>query len=178
MDLTRDAVPVDEIRRLVPHRHEFALLDGIVYYDPETSDAVGYHDLEKDAFWVRGHIPGDPIFPGALMIEAAAQLSSFCYGKRVGKKEDRFFGFGAIDKVKFRNIVRPGQRLYVLCKLLAFHRRYAKFAVQGIAEGSLCFEGEILGISMPSKKPPGPPPPHPRASHAGGDPGPASAGQA
>jgi len=152
LDLSRDVVPVEEIRRLVPHRFELALVDGIVHFDPETSDAVGYHDLKKDAFWVRGHIPGDPIFPGALMIEAAAQLSSFCYGKKFGVSDDRFFGFGAIDKVKFRNVVRPGQRFYVLCRQLVMDRRYAKFAVQGVAEGALCFEGEILGLSMPSKK--------------------------
>jgi 3-hydroxyacyl-[acyl-carrier-protein] dehydratase len=154
MDLTREAVPLEEIRRLVPHRHEFALLDGIVHYDPQTSDAIGYHDVKKDAFWVRGHIPGDPIFPGALMIEAGAQLSSFCFGKKVGVLGDRFFAFGAIDKVKFRNVVRPGQRLWVLCKQMAFDRRYARFAIQGIAEGAICFEGQILGIAMQSAKKP------------------------
>ena len=148
IDLTKDAVPVEEIRSLVPHRHEFALIDGIVHYDPETSDAIGYHNVRKDAFWVRGHIPGDPIFPGALMVEAGAQLSSFCFGKRVGTLEDRFFAFGAIDKVKFRNIVRPGRRLYLLCKQLAFDRRYARFAIQGIADGTICFEGQILGIAI------------------------------
>jgi 3-hydroxyacyl-[acyl-carrier-protein] dehydratase len=152
MDLTREAVPIGEIRRLVPHRHEFALLDGIVHYDPETSDAVGYHDVKNDAFWVRGHIPGDPIFPGALMIEAGAQLSSFCFGKKVGVLGDRFFAFGAIDKVKFRSIVRPGQRLWLLCKQMAFDKRYARFAIQGIADGAICFEGQILGIAMQSAK--------------------------
>ena len=150
MDLTKHAVPIEEVRKVVPHRFEFALIDGVVHFDFDTMDAIGYHDLRADAFWVRGHVPGDPIFPGALMIEAAAQLSSFCYGKRVGPQKDRFFGFGAIDKVKFRSIVRPGQRLYVLCRNLVFDRRYARFAVQGVADGTLCFEGEILGISMPS----------------------------
>jgi 3-hydroxyacyl-[acyl-carrier-protein] dehydratase len=149
IDLTREVIPVDEIRRYVPHRHEFALLDGIVHFDDETMDAVGYHDTRTDAFWVRGHIPGDPIFPGALMVETAAQLSSFCYGKRFGINPDRFFGFGGIDKVKFRSMVRPGQRLYVLCKEITLDRRYSRFAVQGICEGRSCFEGEIIGVAMP-----------------------------
>jgi 3-hydroxyacyl-[acyl-carrier-protein] dehydratase len=150
LDLTKPVITTEELRRVVPHRYEFALLDAIVHHDPETMDAVGYHDIRADAFWTRGHIPGDPIFPGALMIEAAAQLSSFCYGKRVGPQKDRFFGFGAIDKVKFRSIVRPGQRLYLLCKNLVFEKRYARFGVQGVADGTFCFEGQILGISMPS----------------------------
>ena len=37
-------------------------------------------------------------------------------------------------------------------KELAFDRRYARFGVQGIADGALCFEGQILGISMPSER--------------------------
>ncbi len=150
IDLTREVVPIDEVRSMIPHRFEFALLDGIVHFDPESLDAMGFHDARPDAFWVRGHIPGDPIFPGALMVETAAQLSSYCYGKRFGTDPSRFFGFGGIDKVKFRSMVRPGQRLYVLCKQITLDRRYSRFAVQGLCEGRSCFEGEIIGVTMPS----------------------------
>ena len=148
VDLTRGVVPLDEIRACVPHRFEFALLDGIVHFDPVTLNAVGYHDAREDGFWVRGHIPGDPIFPGALMIECAAQLSSYCYRKRFGLEQGKFFGFGGIDKVKFRSMVRPGQRLYVLCKDIKLDRRHSRFAVQGFSEDRFCFEGEIIGVQM------------------------------
>ena len=148
VDLTRDVVPLDEIRACVPHRFEFALLDGIVHFDPVTLNAVGYHDAREDGFWVRGHIPGDPIFPGALMIECAAQLSSYCYCKRFGLEQGKFFVFGGIDKVKFRSMVRPGQRLYVLCKDIKLDRRHSRFAVQGFSEDRFCFEGEIIGVQM------------------------------
>ncbi|HYC79148.1 MAG TPA: 3-hydroxyacyl-ACP dehydratase FabZ family protein [Planctomycetota bacterium] len=148
-DLTRDVVPLSEIRASVPHRHEFALLDGVLAYQPDPVEAVGYHDARPDAFWVRGHIPGSPLFPGCLMVEAAAQLSSFCYRKRFGVDENRFFGFGGIDKVKFRSMVVPGKRLLLLCREIKLDRRYSRFAVQGVCEGTITFDGEIIGVIMP-----------------------------
>lgn len=149
LDLTRDVFGRDAIYSHNPHRFEMALLDGIVHFDPTTLDAVGYHDLKPDAFWVRGHIPGNPIFPGALMVEAAAQLSSFCYRERFGTDDGRFFGFGGIDKVKFRSTAVPGQRIYLICKQLVLNRRHSRFSVQGVVDFKVGFEGEIIGVSMP-----------------------------
>lgn len=148
VDFDRTIITAEEIRQRNPHRHEMQLLDGLVHFDPETLDAVGYHDLQSDAFWVRGHIPGFPLFPGALMVESAAQLSSFCYRHRYDAK-DRFFGFGGIDKVKFRSMASPGQRFYVLCSRIVLNRRFSRFSVQGMVDGELIFEGEITGVSIP-----------------------------
>jgi 3-hydroxyacyl-[acyl-carrier-protein] dehydratase len=149
IDLSRDVYTKHDIEKRNPHRYEMALLDGIAFFDAATCDAVGYHDLKADAFWVRGHIPSMPLFPGALMIECAAQLSSFCYRERFGADDRRFFGFGGIDKVKFRGMASPGQRLYVICKEIVLNRRHSRFAVQGVVDGKVAFEGEIVGVSMP-----------------------------
>ncbi len=148
-DLTREALNKEQIRKLNPHRHEFEMLDAVVHLDLETSEAIGYHDLKPDAFWVRGHIPGMPLFPGALMIEAAAQLSSICFQLHFPSNGDRFFGFGGIDNVKFREMAKPGQRLYILCRKLILNRRFSRFAVQGVVDGRITFEGEIVGVSIP-----------------------------
>jgi 3-hydroxyacyl-[acyl-carrier-protein] dehydratase len=147
-DLSRDVVSIDEIRATVPHRHEFALLDGVLSFKSDPVEAVGYHDAKEDAFWVRGHIPGSPLFPGCLMVEAAAQLSSFCYRKKFGAEKGRFFGFGGIDKVKFRAQVAPGKRLLLLCKEIKLDRRYSRFAVQATVDGAPAFDGEIVGVLM------------------------------
>jgi 3-hydroxyacyl-[acyl-carrier-protein] dehydratase len=149
LDLSRVVFDKAAIRKHNPHRFEFELLDAICHFDEETLDAVGYHDLLADAFWVRGHIPGTPIFPGALMIECGAQLSAFCYRRRFGQDNDRFFGFGGIDKVKFRGMAGPGQRLYVLCRDIVINRRHSRFSVQGVVDDRIVFDGEIVGVSMP-----------------------------
>lgn len=150
-DLDGGGVSLADIRAVVPHRYEFALLDGVLSYRSDPVEAVGYHDAKPDGFWVRGHIPGSPIFPGCLMVEAAAQLSSYCYRRRFGFDENRFFGFGGIDKVKFRAMVTPGRRLLLLCKEIRLDRRYSRLAVQGLVDGAIAFEGEITGVSMPVK---------------------------
>ncbi len=150
-DLSKDAVPLAEIRDAVPHRHEFALLDGVLSIRTDPVEAVGYHDARSDGFWVRGHIPGTPLFPGCLMVEAAAQLSSFCYRRKFGLEAGKFFGFGGIDKVKFRAMVKPGGRLLLLCKEIRLDRRYSRFAVQGLCNGAVTFDGEIVGVMMPLK---------------------------
>ena len=51
-------------------------LNGVNYYD-HNGKIVGYKDVREDEFWVEGHIPGRPLLPGVIMIEAAAQLASF-----------------------------------------------------------------------------------------------------
>ena len=123
LDLTRTVFDKAAIRGHNPHRFEFELLDEIVHFDEETLEAVGYHDLKEDAFWVRGHIPGSPIFPGARMVEAGAQLSALCFRRRMGEDDTRFFGFGGIDKVKFRGMASCGDRLWIVCRPISVSRR-------------------------------------------------------
>lgn len=149
LDLERVLLGPEEIRANNPHRGDMELLDGIIHFEPELLEAVGFHDLSEDAFWTAGHIPGFPIFPGALMIEAAAQLASFCYRRRFGPTPDRFFGFGGIDRIKFRGMARPGDRLYLLCTDVVLNRRHSRFNVQGVGAGRVIFDGEIVGVAMP-----------------------------
>ena len=88
----------DAIRAHNPHRYEFDLLHGVVAFRPDEGYIVGVHQAMEDAFWVRGHIPGRPIFPGVLMVETAAQLCSF-YWNESFPESNSFFGFGGIDAV-------------------------------------------------------------------------------
>ncbi|MBI4582031.1 MAG: beta-hydroxyacyl-ACP dehydratase, partial [Planctomycetes bacterium] len=103
IDLTRVVADREEIYRLLPHRHEFAQLDAIVWVDPATFTAVARRDVRTDEFWVRGHIPGRPLLPGVLMIETAAQLASYLTGSFGITKG--FVGFARVDNVSFRGTV-------------------------------------------------------------------------
>ncbi|MBN1764272.1 MAG: beta-hydroxyacyl-ACP dehydratase [Sedimentisphaerales bacterium] len=146
IDLTRVLYDVPAIEKVNPHRYEMRMLDGIVYWDPDTGVIVGFKDVTEDEFWVRGHIPGRPLFPGVLMIEAAAQLSSFAAVMDCG--EERFIGFGGIEDVKFRNQVVPGQRLYILGKFLEKRVRRYKVACQGLVDGQLAFQCTVIGMPI------------------------------
>src|SRR3990167_1013840 len=74
LDLNKSIVDIETIRSIIPHRYEMEQLSGIVKFDPEQGIIVGYKDVSLNEFWVRGHIPGRPLMPGVIMLEAAAQL--------------------------------------------------------------------------------------------------------
>jgi 3-hydroxyacyl-[acyl-carrier-protein] dehydratase len=146
LDFSRLIASREEIMRLNPHRHEFALLDGIVYCDPENSVFAGYHDVQADAWWVRGHVPGRPLFPGVLMIEVAAQLASYLTHRILGLRG--FIGFAGVDKVKFRGAVAPPARFVIVGRGKQVKRRRTVCETQGFVGDTMVFEGEITGMPV------------------------------
>jgi 3-hydroxyacyl-[acyl-carrier-protein] dehydratase len=135
----------EEIRERNPHRHEMELLHGILLYRPKEGIIAGVHRAPEDAFWVRGHIPGRPLLPGVLMVEISAQLCSF-YWRNLHPDVEKFFGFGGIEKTRFRGTVKPGDRLVILGKSVQVKLRRAIFDAQGFVDRSMVFETRIMGI--------------------------------
>ncbi|MBN2375215.1 MAG: beta-hydroxyacyl-ACP dehydratase [Sedimentisphaerales bacterium] len=146
IDLSNIAYDVDAIEKVNPHRFEMRQIDAIVHLDVEQGVILGYKDVTEDEFWVRGHIPGRPLMPGVLMIEAAAQMASIL--AKVVSGEERFIGFGGIEDVKFRGQVSPGKRLYLLGKFIENRPRRFKMAAQGVVDNQLVFEGMVIGMPM------------------------------
>jgi 3-hydroxyacyl-[acyl-carrier-protein] dehydratase len=138
----------EEIRRRNAQRHEMEMIDAIVHCDLDGGIVVGYKDIRPDDWWARGHIPGNPLFPGCLMVEAGAQLSSFFYQEYFKDEAAPFFGFGGIDEVRFRGAVRPRCRFYVIARRETLRLRMSRFDIQGIVENRVVFEGRIIGVAM------------------------------
>ena len=143
LDQTRVLADRDAIALVNPHRFEFRQLDGV--FCIENGVIAGWRDLKEDEFWVRGHIPGRPVFPGVLMIECAAQLVSY-YVMTQGQIKG-FLGFAGVDQVKFRGQVKPGDRLIMLGKMLEMRgKRRNVGSMQGFVNGEMVFEGLITGM--------------------------------
>lgn len=146
IDLSRILFDQEAVRACIPQRGDMEQLNGIVYADPERAEIIGFKDVRADEFWVPGHIPGRPLYPGVLMIEAGAQLASFYTRKFIGW--EGFIGFGAVDKVKFRGQVTPNSRLYILGKQLWNKHKRVCCAIQGLVDGSMVYEAEITGVQF------------------------------
>ena len=140
----------DAVEKVNPQRFEMQQLDGILWCDREKSLILGYKDVMRDEFWIRGHIPGRPLMPGVIMIEAAAQLSSF-FLKEI-YQEGGFIGFAGIESAKFRSVVEPGQRLYLLGRITRYKKRRdttrVTMGVQGVVDGAMVFETIVSGMRV------------------------------
>jgi 3-hydroxyacyl-[acyl-carrier-protein] dehydratase len=150
IDLERIEFTRDDIRKVNPQRFEFEQLSAIILLRPEEKIIVGLREITGDEFWVPGHMPGRPLFPGVLMLEAAAQLCSFYCCKTMDLNIP--YGFGGADRVRFRKIVGIGDRLILLGRCEVATPRRSLFSAQGLVGGQIAFEASILGISLPDSQ--------------------------
>jgi 3-hydroxyacyl-[acyl-carrier-protein] dehydratase len=146
-DLNNVVADTEAIRKCNPQRFEMEQLTAICYEDTERGICVGYKDLGPDEFWVRGHMPGMPLMPGVIMCEAAAQLSS--YYSHHHKLMAGVIGFGGLEEVRFRGVVRPGDRFVIVCKLLKLRRSIMTCQFQCFVNQNLVCEGMLKGVSIP-----------------------------
>jgi len=146
IDLEQILFDQEAIKKHNPQDFEMQQLDGIIWHDVDKYLVLGYKDVTEKEFWTRGHIPGRPIMPGVIMIEAAAQLSSFfvkeCYDL------NGFIGFAGIEEAKFRGTVVPGQRLYLLGYVNRLKSRKFSCIVQGIVDGAMVFNATVSGMRV------------------------------
>jgi len=149
LDFEHPIAGVEDIRRYNPQRHEMEQLTAIVHGDPETNICVGYKDLTHDEFWCRGHMPGMPIMPGVIMLEAAAQLCSY-FAQKHDLLGAKMVGFGGLEDIRFRDPVIPGDRLVIMCQLTKVRRnRMIICRFQGVVRDAIVVEGTIKGIPLP-----------------------------
>ena len=144
LDLDRVSHDMDAVRKVNPQRGDMEHLNGVIHLDDDG--VVAFKDVRADEFWVPGHIPGRPLLPGVIMIEAAAQAASF-YTAMV-QKWPGFIGFGGVDGVKFRQQVAPGCRLYIMLKVIWKRHRRICCNSQGIVNGNVVFEASITGTQL------------------------------
>jgi 3-hydroxyacyl-[acyl-carrier-protein] dehydratase len=148
VDCERVLAGRDAIREWVPQRHEFEMLDGILHYDARELVAVAFKEIAPTDFWVRGHIPGRPLFPGVLMIESAAQLCCYLFCRRTQEKQ-RFFAFGGVSDVRFRGVVKPGDTILLLARAQKVRSNLGVFDTQAFHGRELVYEGVITGMVLP-----------------------------
>lgn len=149
LDVDRPIADIEAIRKFNPQRHEMEQLTAILYEDVGENVCAAVKKVGKDEFWCRGHMPGMPLMPGVVMLEAVAQLSSYFTQKNDLLGAD-IVGFGGVDDVRFRGIVTPGDDLLLMVKLIKARRnRMIIAAFQGVANGAMVVEGSLRGIPIP-----------------------------
>ena len=149
VDFDNVVADIETIRKYNPQRFQMEHLTAIVYEDTELNVCVGYKDITDKEFWVEGHMPGMPLMPGVIMLEAAAQLCSY-YAQKYDLLGADVIGFGGLEDVRFRDPVFPGDRLILMCQHVRARRnRLIISRFQGMVRDSIVVEGTLKGIAIP-----------------------------
>lgn len=104
----------DEIKKILPQREPMLMVEDILEITPGEA-VTGYKKVRGNEFWAKGHFPGNPVFPGVLLIEHMAQVSLFLAYQADGPAFRRVY-LAKVDQVKFLTPVAPGMELYTEVK--------------------------------------------------------------
>jgi 3-hydroxyacyl-[acyl-carrier-protein] dehydratase len=136
---------VTEIKKWLPHRYPFLLVDRVI--DLQIGESiVAYKNISVNEEVFNGHFPQAPIFPGVMIIEAMAQASGILGFKTLGKtpQDGSVYLFAGADKVRFRRQVIPGDRLQLEAKVVSEKRGIWKFDCVASVDGELAASATIL----------------------------------
>jgi 3-hydroxyacyl-[acyl-carrier-protein] dehydratase len=136
---------VVEIKKWLPHRYPFLLVDRVVELrEGEYIHAYKNISINEEVF--NGHFPQAPIFPGVMIIEAMAQASGILGFKTMGKtpQDGSVYLFAGADKVRFRRQVIPGDRLKLEATVVSTKSGIWKFECSASVDGERAASAVIL----------------------------------
>jgi 3-hydroxyacyl-[acyl-carrier-protein] dehydratase len=139
---TLEAADIAEILKALPHRYPFLMVDRIINIRGDQS-GTGIKNVTVNEPQFLGHFPGNPVFPGVLMIEGMAQTAGVICSIAEGMGEKKTVFFLTIDKAKFRKPVIPGDTIeYHMAKKarkknMWWYRGEARVAGQVVAEAEV-----------------------------------------
>ncbi|WP_041439399.1 3-hydroxyacyl-ACP dehydratase FabZ [Thermovibrio ammonificans] len=135
-----------EIMETIPHRYPFLLVDKIVEFEPKKR-IVGIKNVTMNEPFFQGHFPGHPIFPGALLVEAMAQVGCILMFKSfdISPKEYVVYFMG-IDKARFRKPVRPGDTVKFVLEPTVIKSRLSKMKGEAYVGDELVCDAQIMAM--------------------------------
>ncbi|MGQ9679056.1 MAG: 3-hydroxyacyl-ACP dehydratase FabZ [bacterium] len=132
-----------DVKDYLPHREPFLFIDGVERLEAEEIEV--WRDVRPDEFYFVGHFPNNPILPGVLMVEAIAQAGVVLVLVRGTANRGKTPLFAGIDRVRFRRVVRPGERLRIVVRMVAAKAGVYKFEGKVFVEGELVCEAVVMG---------------------------------
>ncbi len=142
-DLNNPILDINEIKKILPHRYPFLMVDKILHRDDKT--VVGVKNVSVNEPYFQGHFPQEPVMPGVLQVEAMAQVGGILVLNTVPDPEHYATYFMKIDNVKFKRKVVPGDTLVIKADLLEPIRRgIAHMFGQVFVGENVVSEGELM----------------------------------
>ncbi len=138
---------INRILEVIPHRYPIIMVDRILELEPRRR-VVGIKNVTMNEPFFQGHFPGHPVMPGVLIIEAMAQSGGMLLMDELGTPEEKVVYFMALDNVKFRRPVHPGDQLRLEVEMIQFRGRTARLKGLALVDGQVVAEAEMLARVM------------------------------
>lgn len=137
----------DDIRRAIPQRPPFVLIDGIVEYLPgERCVSCRYVDPADPVFL--GHFPGEPVLPGVYLIENMAQTGGFLVAREDEKAGERLYVLARVNNCSFVRQVKPGETVLTDVRITRRFDRVCILSCVSSVEGQKAAEAELIVSSV------------------------------
>jgi 3-hydroxyacyl-[acyl-carrier-protein] dehydratase len=149
-EIERD-LDVRWITSLIPHRYPFLLVDRVVELE-RRKRIVAIKNVSMNEEVFQGHFPGHPVYPGVLLVEGMAQAGGILLMREMDPEERqrKLFYFGALERVRFRRPVVPGDQVRYEIKVLRWRASAAgcKLEARALVDGKLAAEARISSIMV------------------------------
>ena len=126
--MTKNKLTKSDIIKLLPHREPMLLIDELINIK-HLHSATAIRNVKKDAFYVDGHFPGNPVLPGVLIVEAFGQAAAALTASGIDKStyENKLVFLMGVEKARFRNPVIPDCKLILKIEAIRSHGRVWKY---------------------------------------------------
>lgn len=139
----------EQIKEIIPQREPFLMIDEVEEVVLGES-AIAYKNVSKDEWYFKGHFPGNPIMPGVLIVESLAQTGAVAILSMEENKGKNAL-FGGIDKMKFKKMVVPGDRLKLEVKIIKRKGPIGVGEAIATVDGKIAAKGEITFALVENK---------------------------
>ena len=150
--MEKEVLYIDDIKKILPHRYPFLLVDRVVDIIPGQS-GMGIKNVTANEEFFNGHFPSSPVMPGVLMLEAMAQ-TAVLVGATAEPEDARgqIVFLTGIDDAKFKNQVIPGDQLHIKVEKFAQKGPFEKWKVEIFVDDKLCVCATLSAMKSGKKK--------------------------
>ena len=139
----------EEVKKIIPQREPFLMVDEIEGVTPGKG-AVCYKNVDENEYYFKGHFPGNPVMPGVLITESLAQAGAVAI-LSIEENKSKNALFAGIDKMKFKRMVKPGDRLKLEVNIIKQKGPIGIGEALASVDGELVAKGELTFALVDNK---------------------------